>query len=40
MLTPDEQIDQLRSISMARCFPYQRLEMRGGSPVCVEKPKR
>ena len=35
-LSEDERLDQLRSLSTARCFPYQRLEMRSGGPVCVE----
>ena len=40
MLSEEEKLDQLRSLSTARCFSYQGLEMRGGSPVCVEKERR
>jgi hypothetical protein len=36
-LSDQEKLDQLRSLSTARCFPYQRLEQRSGGPVCVER---
>ena len=35
-LSDEERLDQLRSLNTARWFPYQRLEMRSGGPVCVE----
>jgi hypothetical protein len=39
-MSEDEKIDQLRSLSTARCFPYQHLEQRSGGPVCVENRRR
>jgi hypothetical protein len=39
-LNDAEKIDQLRALSTAHCFGYQRLEMRSGKPVCVEVPRR
>jgi hypothetical protein len=40
ILTPEEQMQQLRDLSTARCLPYQTLEQRSTGPVCVEKPRR
>jgi hypothetical protein len=35
-LTDRERLEQLRQLSTAHCFSYQRQEIRNGLPVCVE----
>ena len=35
-LTDQERLDRQPT---AHCFSYQHVEMRGGSPVCVENPR-